>query len=207
MLLLVGLGNPGSRYAGNRHNIGFRVVDTIAERHGFGPWRRRFQGVAAEGPLGGERTLLLLPGTYMNESGRAVADAAHFYRLGLPDIVVFHDEIDLAPAKVRVKTGGGIAGHNGLRSVTEHIGNDYRRVRIGVGHPGVKEMVHAYVLNDFAKDERSWVEALCGLVADNADLLAKRQDASFQNKVHLGMQAKGFFDPKETDQSEEQPSP
>jgi PTH1 family peptidyl-tRNA hydrolase len=206
MLLLVGLGNPGSRYAGNRHNIGFRVVDTIAKRHGFGPWRRRFQGVAAEGPLAGERTLLLLPGTYMNESGRAVADAAHFYRLGLADIVVFHDEIDLAPAKVRVKTGGGIAGHNGLRSVTEHIGNDYRRVRIGVGHPGVKEMVHAYVLNDFAKDERSWVEALCGLVADNADLLAKRQDASFQNKVHLGMQAKGFFDPKGTHPSDGQHS-
>ena len=202
MLLLVGLGNPGSRYAGNRHNIGFRVVDTIAKRHGFGPWRRRFQGVAAEGPLAGERTLLLLPGTYMNESGRAVADAAHFYKLGLPDIVVFHDEIDLAPAKVRVKTGGGIAGHNGLRSVSEHIGNDYRRVRIGVGHPGVKEMVHAHVLNDFAKDERSWVEALCGLVADNADLLAKRRDASFQNKVHLGMQAKGFFDPNGADPSD-----
>ena len=150
-----------------------------------------FPGGSGGRAYGGERTLLL-PGTYMNESGRAVADAAHFYRLGLPDIVVFHDEIDLAPAKVRVKTGGGIAGHNGLRSVTEHIGNDYRRVRIGVGHPGVKEMVHAYVLDDFAKDERSWVEALCGLVADNADLLAKRQDASFQNKVHLGMQAKGL---------------
>jgi PTH1 family peptidyl-tRNA hydrolase len=206
MLLLVGLGNPGSRYAGNRHNIGFLVVDAIARRHGIGPWRRRFQGVAAEGPLGGERALLLLPGTYMNESGRAVAEAAHFYKLGLSDIVVVHDEIDLAPAKVRVKAGGGIAGHNGLRSISAHIGNDYRRVRIGVGHPGVKDLVHAYVLNDFAKDERPWVEALCGIIADNADLLAKRQDASFQNRIHLGMQAKGFFGAKETDQPDEHPS-
>jgi PTH1 family peptidyl-tRNA hydrolase len=203
MLLLVGLGNPGSRYAGNRHNIGFMVVQGIAERHGFGPWRRRFHGVTAEGSLGGERALLLLPGTYMNESGRAVAEAAHFYKLGLPDIVVFHDEIDLAPAKVRVKIGGGVAGHNGLRSISGHIGNEYRRVRIGVGHPGVKEMVYAHVLNDFAKEERPWVEALCGLIAENADLLAKGKDASFQNKVHLGLRAKGFLDAKETGGSEQ----
>src|SRR5213083_477050 len=201
MLLLVGLGNPGSRYAGNRHNIGFMAVDAIAKRHGIGPWRRRFQGVAAEGPLGGERALLLLPGTYMNDSGRAVAEAAHFYKLGLPDIIVFHDEIDLAPGKVRVKTGGGIAGHNGLRSISAHIGNEYRRVRIGVGHPGVKDLVHAYVLSDFAKEERPWVEELCTIIADNAALLAKGQDASFQNKVHLAMVAKGFFDPKDTGES------
>ena len=203
MLLLVGLGNPGSRYAGHRHNIGFMTVDAIAKRRGIGPWRRRFQGVAAEGPLGGERALLLLPGTYMNDSGRAVAEAAHFYKLGLPDIIVFHDEIDLAPGKVRVKTGGGIAGHNGLRSISAHIGNEYRRVRIGVGHPGVKDLVHAYVLSDFAKEERPWVEALCALVADNAELLAKGQDASFQNKVHLGMQAKGYLDPKQPEQPDE----
>jgi peptidyl-tRNA hydrolase, PTH1 family len=203
MLLLVGLGNPGSRYAGNRHNIGFMAVDAIAKRRGIGPWRRRFQGVAAEGPLGDDRALLLLPGTYMNESGRAVAEAAHFYKLGLFDIVVFHDEIDLAPGKLRVKTGGGIAGHNGLRSISAHIGNEYRRVRIGVGHPGVKDLVHAYVLSDFAKQERPWVEALCALVADNAELLAKGQDASFQNKVHLGMQAKGFVDPKQPEQPDE----
>jgi len=203
MLLLVGLGNPGSRYAGHRHNIGFMAVDAIAKRRGIGPWRRRFQGVAAEGPLGGERALLLLPGTYMNDSGRAVAEAAHFYKLGLPDIIVFHDEIDLAPGKVRVKTGGGIAGHNGLRSISAHIGNEYRRVRIGVGHPGVKDLVHAYVLSDFAKEERPWVEALCALVDDNAELLAKGQDASFQNKLHLGMQAKGFLDPKQPEQPDE----
>jgi peptidyl-tRNA hydrolase, PTH1 family len=203
MLLIVGLGNPGSGYAGNRHNIGFMAVEAIAKRHGIGPFRRRFQGVSAEGPLGGERVLLLLPGTFMNESGRAVAEAVNFYKLGLPDIVVLHDEIDLAPGKVRVKTGGGSAGHNGLRSISTHVGNDYRRVRIGVGHPGAKELVHAYVLNDFAKSERDWVETLCGLIADNAALLAKGEDASFQNKVHLAMQAKGFLDPKSSDTSDQ----
>jgi PTH1 family peptidyl-tRNA hydrolase len=129
----------------------------------------------------------------MNESGRAVAEAAHFYKLAPSDIVVLHDEIDLAPAKLRVKTGGGIAGHNGLRSITAHIGNDYRRVRIGVGHPGDKNLVHAYVLGDFAKDEKAWVSALCDIIADNAALLACGEDASFQNKVHLAMQAKGFY--------------
>ena len=194
MLLFVGLGNPGAKYAGNRHNVGFMAVDAIAKRHGFPPWRRRFQGVASEGSLG-ERVLLLLPGTYMNESGRAVAEAAHFYKLDLKDIVVFHDEIDLPPAKVRVKAGGGIAGHNGLRSISSHIGNDYRRVRIGVGHPGVKDLVHAYVLNDFAKAERPWVETLCDVMADNAALLAKGTDSTFQNKVHLAMTAKGFGTP------------
>jgi PTH1 family peptidyl-tRNA hydrolase len=192
MLLFVGLGNPGAKHAGNRHNIGFMVVEAIAKRHGFPPWRRRFQGVAAEAPLGGERVQLLLPGTFMNESGRAVAEAMHFYKLPLSDVVVFHDELDLPPGKVRVKTGGGIAGHNGLRSITAHVGNEYRRVRIGIGHPGVKEMVHGYVLNDFAKSEREWVAALTDIVADNADLLARHQDASFQNKVHLAMDAKGF---------------
>ena len=195
MFILVGLGNPGARYAGNRHNIGFMVVGAIARRHGIGPWRRRFQGVTAEGPLASERALLLLPGTYMNDSGRAVAEATHFYKVAPHDIVVVHDEIDLPPAKVRVKTGGGIAGHNGLRSISEHIGNDYRRVRIGVGHPGVKDLVHAYVLNDFAKTERPWVEALCEIIADNAALLATGEDARFQNKVHLALQAKGFGEP------------
>jgi PTH1 family peptidyl-tRNA hydrolase len=135
--------------------------------------------------------VLLLPGTYMNESGRAVGEAARFYKLGLSDIVVFHDELDLEPGKVRLKVGGGNAGHNGLRSITAHIGNDYRRVRIGIGHPGVKELVHGYVLSDFAKSERDWVEGLCAIVADNAGLLAKGQDASFQNRVHLQMTADG----------------
>ena len=192
MLLLVGLGNPGARYVGNRHNIGFTVVQEIAKRHGIGPWRRRFQGVACEGPIGGERVLLLLPGTYMNESGRAVAEAAQFYKLPPGGITVFHDEIELPPGKVRVKVGGGIAGHNGLRSISEHIGNDYRRVRFGIGHPGHKDLVEQYVLSDFAKSERAWVEALTGILANNVDLLVRGEDPSFQNKVHLAMVAKGF---------------
>jgi PTH1 family peptidyl-tRNA hydrolase len=200
MLLFVGLGNPGARYVGNRHNVGFMAVEAIAKRHRLPPWRRRFQGVAAEGPLAGERVLLLLPGTFMNESGRAVAEAVNFYKLDLANVVVFHDEIDLAPGKVRVKKGGGVAGHNGLRSISAHIGNDYRRVRIGVGHPGAKELVQMYVLNDFAKSERAWVDVLCSLVAENADLLVKGDDASFQNKVHLGMKAEGFGDPPEPGQ-------
>jgi peptidyl-tRNA hydrolase, PTH1 family len=202
MLLFVGLGNPGAQHMKNRHNIGFMVVQAIAKRHDFGPWRRRFQGVATEGAIAGERVLLLLPGTYMNESGRAVADAMHFYKLALDRVAVFHDEIDLPPGKVRVKTGGGVAGHNGLRSISAHIGNDYRRVRIGVGHPGVKDLVYAYVLCDFAKIERPWVEALCTIIADNAELLVKGPDATFQNKVHLALQAKGFFE-KEPDQSKD----
>jgi peptidyl-tRNA hydrolase, PTH1 family len=192
MLLLVGLGNPGARYVGNRHNIGFMTLEAIAKRHGIGPWRRRFQGVACEGPIAGERVLLLLPGTYMNESGRAVAEAAQFYKLSAGDITVFHDEIELPPGKVRVKVGGGIAGHNGLRSITAHVGNDYRRVRIGVGHPGAKDLVEHYVLSDFAKSERGWVEALIDILADHVELLVRGQDASFQNKVHLAMAAKGF---------------
>jgi len=194
MLLLVGLGNPGARYAGNRHNVGFKAVEEIAKRHGVGPWRRRFQGVACEGPIGGERLLLLLPGTYMNESGRAVAEATQFYKVAPGAVTVFHDEIELPPGKVRVKVGGGIAGHNGLRSISEHIGNDYRRVRIGVGHPGHKDLVQPYVLGDFAKSERPWVEGLVGIIADNVDFLVRGEDASFQNKVHLAMIAKGFSD-------------
>ena len=201
MLLFVGLGNPGAKHAGNRHNIGFMVLDAIARRHGFPPWRRRFQGVASEGAIGAEKVLLLLPGTYMNESGRAVAEAQHFYKLGLGDIVVFHDEIELPPAKVRVKAGGGIAGHNGLRSISQHVGNDYRRVRIGVGHPGAKEMVHAHVLSDFAKSERAWVETLCDVMADNAGLLAQARESTFQNKVHLAMTAKGFGETKSSEEN------
>jgi PTH1 family peptidyl-tRNA hydrolase len=199
MQLFVGLGNPGAKHAANRHNIGFMVVETIAKRHSFAPWRRRFQGVATEGTIGGDKVLLLLPGTYMNESGRAVAEAMHFYKLPLIDIAVFHDEIELPPSKVRVKVGGGVAGHNGLRSISAHVGNDYKRVRIGVGHPGVKEMVHAHVLGDFAKSERPWVETLCDVMADNAGLLAGAKDSSFQNKVHLAMVAKGFGETKETE--------
>ena len=194
MLLFVGLGNPGASHVGNRHNIGFMAVQAIAKRHDIKPWRRRFQGVAVEGTLGGEKVLLLLPGTYMNESGRAVQEAANFYKLTEDEILVFHDEVDLPPGKVRVKIGGGVAGHNGLRSITSHIGNDYRRVRIGIGKPDIKDLVTRHVLGDFSKAEKEWVAALCDVIADNANLLATRQDASFQNKVHLAMRAKGFID-------------
>ncbi len=193
MLLFVGLGNPGAKYAHNRHNVGFMVVDEIARRHGFAPWRRRFQGETAEGTLERERVVLLKPMTFMNDSGQAVQEASNFFKLVEGEITVFHDEIELPPAKLRVKVGGGIAGHNGLRSVSAHVGNDYRRVRIGVGHPGIKELVHGHVLSDFAKDERPWVEALRDAVADNAGLLATGRDSTFQNKVHLAMQAKGFL--------------
>jgi peptidyl-tRNA hydrolase, PTH1 family len=202
MLLFVGLGNPGTRHVGNRHNVGFMAVQAIAKRHGLRPWRRRFHGVSVDGALGGERAVLLLPGTYMNDSGLAVAAAAQFYKIAPPEIVVFHDEVDLPPGKLRVKTGGGNAGHNGLRSISAHVGNDYRRVRIGVGHPGVKDLVYAYVLGDFAKSERPWVEALCEIVADNAELLVRGQDATFQNKVHLAMDAKGFVEPKQAKPAE-----
>jgi PTH1 family peptidyl-tRNA hydrolase len=201
MLLFVGLGNPGAKYQSNRHNVGFMVVDEIARRHGFAPWRRRFQGETAEGTLERERIILLKPMTFMNDSGQAVQEASGFFKLALNEITVFHDEIELQPAKLRVKVGGGIAGHNGLRSISAHVGNDYRRVRIGVGHPGVKELVYGHVLNDFAKDERPWVEALRDAIADNAGLLAVGRDSTFQNKVHLAMQAKGFFDKDDKENS------
>ena len=199
MLLFVGLGNPGARHAENRHNIGFMAVQAIARRHSMSPWRRKFQGVAVEGALAGERILLLLPGTFMNESGRAVQEAARFYKLDAGAIVVFHDEVDLQPAKVRVKVGGGVAGHNGLRSITAHIGNDYKRVRIGIGKPDVKELVPMHVLGNFTKSEWPWVQALCDVIADNAGLLVEGRDASFQNRVHLAMAAKGF------DQDDDEP--
>jgi PTH1 family peptidyl-tRNA hydrolase len=192
MMLFVGLGNPGRAYAGNRHNIGFMAIEAIARRHGFAAPRARFQGLLREGSIAGERVLLLEPQTYMNESGRSVGEAARFHKIGLDDVVVFHDELDLAPAKVRIKTGGGVAGHNGLRSITAHIGNDYKRVRLGIGHPGDKSLVHGYVLNDFARSEQPWVEAVCDAVADNAALLVSGDDAGLQNRLHLALEAKGF---------------
>ena len=196
MRLLVGLGNPGSQYAGNRHNVGFMVIDEIARIHNAAPWRRRFQGEACEAVIDGERALLLKPLTYMNESGRSVAEAQRFFKVALEDIVVFHDELDLPPAKLRVKKGGGNAGHNGLRSITAHCTNEYRRVRLGIGHPGDKARVHSYVLNDFAKAELPWVEDLARACADNAGLLAKGDDAGFQNRVHLAMEGRGWSDVK-----------
>jgi peptidyl-tRNA hydrolase, PTH1 family len=193
MRLFVGLGNPGPKFARNRHNVGFMAVDEIARRHGFAPWRRRFQGETSEGTLGTERVILLKPMTYMNESGRRVQEAASFFKIAPGDVTVFHDELELPPGKVRVKIGGGIAGHNGLRSISAHIGNEYRRVRLGIGHPGVKELVHGHVLSDFAKADNDWVATLCDAVAEHAALVAKGTDATFANRVHLAMQAKGFL--------------
>ena len=192
MLVIAGLGNPGAQYARNRHNIGFMAVDAIAERGRFGPFRARHQGLLADGLIGETRVMLLKPQTYMNESGRSVGEALRYAKLDLGALVVIHDELDLGPAKVRVKVGGGDAGHNGLRSITAHVGPGYRRVRLGIGHPGDKALVHNYVLNDFAKAEAGWVEAVCRAIAEAAPLLAAGQDASFQNKTHLAIEAAGF---------------
>ena len=184
MLLLVGLGNPGARHARDRHNIGFMAVDAIARAHRFGAWRSRFSGLAAEGQLGAERVLLLKPQTYMNLSGRAVAEAARFFKLTLAEIVVLHDEIDLAPGKVRIKAGGGVAGHNGLRSIAECLGSrDFRRVRLGVGHPGDRERVIGHVLGDFAAADRVWLEPLLEAVAEAAPLIAAGDDAGAMNRI------------------------
>ncbi len=187
MKLIVGLGNPGAKYAHNRHNIGFMALDEIARQARANPWKERFSGAFAEVNIGGEKALLLKPLTYMNESGRAVQAACKFYKLDESNIVVFHDELDLDPAKLRIKKGGGNAGHNGLRSITAHIGNEYTRVRLGIGHPGDKALVHNYVLNDFAKAEQGWVETLCKSCAQNIFLLLGEEDSSFANKVHLGL--------------------
>lgn len=203
MRLFVGLGNPGSRYAGNRHNIGFMAIDAIARRHGFGPFKARFQGEMAEGLAGRERLMLLRPSTFMNESGRAVGEAMRFYKLGITDVVVFHDELDLEPAKLRVKRGGGNAGHNGLKSITAHGGNEYWRVRMGIGHPGVRDQVMPYVLGDFGRAEAPWVEDLCQACADNVELLARGDDPGFQNRVHVFMEAHGHGVVKRVDDRNE----
>ncbi|MEM1101828.1 MAG: aminoacyl-tRNA hydrolase, partial [Pseudomonadota bacterium] len=168
MQLFVGLGNPGAKYAQNRHNIGWMAVDRIAEDHGFGPWRGKFQGTVSEGMLGGQRILLLKPETFMNKSGQSVGEALRFYKLEPGDVTVFHDELDLAPGKLKVKRGGGHAGHNGLRSLHAHIGEDYARVRLGIGHPGHKDAVPGYVLRDFPKADGAWLDDLMRGISDGA---------------------------------------
>ncbi|SDE38913.1 aminoacyl-tRNA hydrolase [Ruegeria marina] len=185
MKLFVGLGNPGAKYARNRHNIGFMAADRIAEDHGFGPWKARFQGQMSEGRLGSEKVLLLKPETFMNRSGQSVGEAMRFYKLESTDVTVLHDELDLAPGKVRVKAGGGHAGHNGLRSIHEHIGAAYDRVRLGIGHPGRKEAVAGYVLHDFAKADEEWLENVLRGVSDGAAALAAGDGARFMNAVAL----------------------
>lgn len=185
MQLFVGLGNPGAKYAGNRHNIGFMALDEIARDHGFAPWRSKFQGQVSEGRLGREKVILLKPETFMNLSGQSVGEAMRFYKLSVEDVVVFHDELDLAPGKCRVKQGGGHAGHNGLRSIHQHITPEYTRIRLGIGHPGHKDRVSGYVLADFAKAEQGWLDDLMRGISDGAAHLAEGDNAKFQNAVAL----------------------
>ncbi len=189
MQLWVGLGNPGEKYAGHRHNIGFMAIEAIAQNHNFTPFRARFQGLSAEGTIitngRPQKILLLKPTTFMNESGRAVQKAAQFYKIPLDKIVVFHDELDIAPGKLRMKTGGGIAGHNGLRSIRQTMGEAFHRARIGIGHPGHKDKVHSYVLSNFAKAEQPWVNDMTDALARAADILATGAHDKYQTKVDL----------------------
>ena len=185
MFLFVGLGNPGAKYSSNRHNVGFMAADVIAAAHGFGPWRKKFQGELSEGTLGGKKVLLLKPQTFMNESGRSVGEALRFHNIPLDHVFVFYDELDLEPGKVRVKLGGGAAGHNGIRSISSQITPEFKRVRLGIGHPGDKNMVMPHVLGDFAKSDREWLVAMLDAVADNAALLIEGAEAKFQSMVHL----------------------
>jgi PTH1 family peptidyl-tRNA hydrolase len=192
MKLVVGLGNPGPEHSRQRHNVGFMAVDAIAGRWRIGPWRRKFRGEVAEGSLGAERVVLLKPMTYMNESGRSVGEAVRFHKLPLTDVIVLHDELDLAAGKVRVKLGGGVAGHNGLRSLAAGLGSrDFWRVRIGIGHPGDRERVLGHVLGDFHKVELPWVEAMLAAIADASELLVSGDDGRFMNKVALATAPKG----------------
>jgi PTH1 family peptidyl-tRNA hydrolase len=188
MQIFAGLGNPGGKYARHRHNVGFMAVDRIAADHGFGPWRSKFQAEICEGRLGGDKVLLMKPQSYMNLSGQAVGEAMRFYKLEPTDVTVFHDELDLAPGRVRVKRGGGHAGHNGLRSLHQHLGDSYRRVRIGIGHPGRKELVTAYVLHDFGSADGAWLDDVLRGVADGAPDLADGDDGRFMNAVALRAQ-------------------
>lgn len=192
MILLVGLGNPGSKYTANRHNIGYLAVDEIARAHGFSAERARFQGLTTEGildgPAGRQKALILKPTTFMNESGRSVSEACRFFKIEPEDVIVFHDELDLVQGKVRAKAGGGLAGHNGLKSIRDHIGPYFRRVRIGIGHPGDRGRVSGHVLSDFRKADKQWVDPLITAIGDAAPLLLDDDDAKFMNKVALATQ-------------------
>ena len=185
MLLIAGLGNPGPQYARNRHNVGFMAADAIARRHSFSGFSKKFRGEIAEGTLAGDKVLLLKPMTFMNLSGDSVGEAMRFYKLSPADIIVIHDELDLAPGKLKLKVGGGNGGHNGLKSIDAHCGKDYKRLRIGIGHPGHKDRVNPHVLGDFAKSDQEWLEPLLDAIADHADLIAKGDDAGFLNKIAL----------------------
>ena len=187
MLVIAGLGNPGAKYSGNRYNVGFMAADAIARRHGFPVWPKKFQAEIASGTIGGEKVLLIKPQTFMNLSGQSVGEALRFHKLSPADLVVLYDELDLAPGKLRIKTGGGAGGHNGIRSLDAHVGKDYRRVRIGIGHPGDKALVHNHVLGDFAKADAVWLEPLLAAIADHAEILVEGDDNGFMNKVSLAV--------------------
>jgi peptidyl-tRNA hydrolase, PTH1 family len=187
VLLVVGLGNPGAKYAGNRHNIGFMAVDEIVRRHNFSSWRKKFKGEISEGSIGAKKLVMLKPLTFMNESGQSVGEAMRFLNIEPDRVIVVYDELDLEPGKMRVKRGGGAAGHNGIRSISSHISPHYTRVRLGIGHPGDKNLVHPHVLSDFAKSDRLWVLELITAVADYFPLLIDGQEANFQSKVHLAL--------------------
>ncbi len=185
MLLIAGLGNPGQQYEGHRHNVGFMAADAIFRRHSFAPWSKKFSALISEGRLGGEKVLLIKPQTFMNLSGQAVGEAMRFYKLSPADLIVLYDELDLAPGKLRVKTGGGSGGHNGIKSLDAHCGPNYRRVRIGIGHPGDKARVHGHVLGDFAKADQTWLDPMLGAIADNIGMLVSGDDSGFMNRVSL----------------------
>lgn len=204
MLLVVGLGNPGPEYARNRHNIGFMAADELVRRHSFGPWRAKFHGEVAEGMIGGEKVLLLKPFTFMNLSGQSVGQAARFHKIPVEDIIVVHDELDVVPGKLRVKRGGGAGGHNGLKSIDQHLGQNYRRIRLGIGHPGDKNRVAGYVLHDFAKVDQVWLEPLLDAVAQSFPLLVAGDEAGFMNRVSvLTAPAKA----KPTESKKDKPAP
>lgn len=191
MLLIAGLGNPGQQYERHRHNVGFMAADAIARRHSFSSWSKKFNALVAEGRLGGEKVLLIKPQTFMNLSGQAIGEAMRFYKIDLDDLIVFYDELDLAPGKLRIKTGGGSGGHNGIKSIDAHCGKDYRRVRIGIGHPGDKARVNTHVLGDFAKADQTWLEPMLDAVADNIAMLAEGDESGFMNRVSLAVKGTG----------------
>ena len=190
MLVFAGLGNPGAQYANNRHNVGFMAADAIVRRHGFSPWSRKFHGLIAEGQVAGEKIVVIKPQTFMNLSGQAIGEALRFYKLPVSALTVFYDELDLVSGKVRVKTGGGHGGHNGIKSIDAHCGKDYRRIRIGIGHPGDRNLVHNHVLGDFAKSDKEWLDVLLDAIADNADYVAKGDENGFMNKITLTLRDK-----------------
>lgn len=190
MLIIAGLGNPGSQYAGNRHNIGFMAVDAIQRRPDFSPWSKKFKALISEGELASEKVLLIKPQTFMNLSGEAVGEAMRFYKLGPENIIAIYDELDLPAAKARIKTGGGHGGHNGVKSLDAHCGREYRRLRLGIGHPGSKELVHNHVLGDFAKVDQTWLSPLLDALADNAEMLVKGEDSQLMNKLALAVGGK-----------------